>query len=397
MKAAVLANPPVAYGATLLCVLAAETEILYLQLGDGDILAVDQNGRATRPVPEDTRLIANQTTSLCQTSAAQDFRAKHFRSSEGAPPVLILVSSDGYSNSFQSDEDFLRLGPDYLELLRTYGPEKVEAQLDKILPEASRKGSGDDITLGFIRRMNDDGKPAPVPVPQTAAAVAQPDPPTAQLPSPPAKTEALRAPEGMTSPRVPVDVSAVIAPHAQPEPETIFTGGERAGAASPAAGQKPPPEVNPKQPAAAGKKPAAEAGSKPSPPATARKSAAATRSDAAPSETVLLRRKVFWLKVALAGFLVVALAAAGLAWWRPLWVNNFIHLKEPPPPEAPKPPRAPRGHPDGRTPYDEPRKEAPRTRGRTELRDEMWRWHSCLPHPDAPERCLPPTGASLYV
>src|ERR1022692_1516116 len=165
-KSAVLATPPIAYGATLLAVLAAESEILYLQLGDGDILCVDQSGGTTRPLPADSRLIANQTTSLCQSSAVEDFRAAHFRAAESPPPALILVSSDGYSNSFQSDEDFLRVGPDYLELLRQYGPEKVEAQLQKILPEASRKGSGDDITLGFIQRLDTASRPAPDPLPQ---------------------------------------------------------------------------------------------------------------------------------------------------------------------------------------------------------------------------------------
>ncbi len=178
-KAVILANPPVAYGATLLAVLAAQDDILYLQLGDGDILSVDQNGGTGRPVPADVRLIANQTTSLCQKSAVQDFRSAHFRSSDGPPPALILVSSDGYANSFLTDEDFLRLGPDYLELLRQYGPDKVQAQLEKILPEASRKGSGDDITLGFIQRMDKPsvGETAVEAETQPAPVVAAPQPP----------------------------------------------------------------------------------------------------------------------------------------------------------------------------------------------------------------------------
>ena len=161
-KATVLADPAVAYGATLLCVLASESEILYLQLGDGDILAVDHNGGTTKPMPTDARLIANQTTSLCQQSAVEDFRMAHVRTSDGPAPALILLSSDGYANSFESEEDFLRVGPDYLELVRTFGPEKVEAQLQKILPEASRKGSGDDITLGFLQWIESPAvEPAP--------------------------------------------------------------------------------------------------------------------------------------------------------------------------------------------------------------------------------------------
>jgi len=136
----------------LLAAVAVGPDLLFLQLGDGDILCVHDDGATSRPMKEDSRLIANQTTSLCQNEAPENFRYAQIHADGGPSATLILLSSDGYSNSFSSDEDFLQVGSDYLELLRQFGAEKVLAQLEHILSEASRKGSGDDITLGMLQR-----------------------------------------------------------------------------------------------------------------------------------------------------------------------------------------------------------------------------------------------------
>jgi serine/threonine protein phosphatase PrpC len=147
---AVEANPLLAYGATLLTVLVTESFILYLQLGDGDILCVDANGETTRPLPTDEKLIANETTSLCSPNAWEEVRVRLVTSEN--PPALILATTDGYANSFTSEREFLRLGSDYLQMIRYDGISQVEQELGAILKEASEIGSGDDITLGIIKR-----------------------------------------------------------------------------------------------------------------------------------------------------------------------------------------------------------------------------------------------------
>jgi len=177
VEAAVADNPVVAYGATLLAVLAAGPDLLFLQLGDGDILCVADDGATTRPMTEDSRLIANQTTSLCQNEAPENFRYAQIHADGPSLPKLILLSSDGYSNSFTSDDDFLQVGADYLKLMLQFGAEKVEAQLEHILSEASRKGSGDDITLGILERLGDAVE---VPAPEPAVA-SQRSKPTSEL------------------------------------------------------------------------------------------------------------------------------------------------------------------------------------------------------------------------
>jgi hypothetical protein len=65
---------------------------------------------------------------------------------------MLLLSTDGYSNSFASPDAFLKAGADYLNAIRTEGAEGVRKELPKWLVETSENGSGDDITVGIIYR-----------------------------------------------------------------------------------------------------------------------------------------------------------------------------------------------------------------------------------------------------
>lgn len=136
------------YGTTLLAALLTVDFLLLLQLGDGDMLAVADDGTVERPIPKDERLIANFTTSLCMPNAWKEVRIallpnydKKFK--------LILLSTDGYANSYKSDQDFMQVGADYLNLVREEGIEWVGSQLEEWLNEVSVQGSRDDITVGL--------------------------------------------------------------------------------------------------------------------------------------------------------------------------------------------------------------------------------------------------------
>jgi serine/threonine protein phosphatase PrpC len=150
-RQAVEANPPLAYGATLLTALVADNFILYLQLGDGEILTVAETGEVSKPLPGDERLMANETTSLCGPSAWRDFRFG-FQPLSASAPALILLSTDGYPNSFQDEAGFLKVGSDFLDMIRSDGLDKVSSNLETWLAEASQAGSGDDVTVGIIKR-----------------------------------------------------------------------------------------------------------------------------------------------------------------------------------------------------------------------------------------------------
>ncbi|MBM7846534.1 PP2C family serine/threonine-protein phosphatase [Herpetosiphon giganteus] len=145
----IVANPAIAYGSTLLAVGATDRFFICLQLGDGDILCVDANGRPQRLFPDDERFIANETTSLCMSSAAQEFRVR-LMPIDGQPPPLILGMTDGYANSYSDEEDFLKVAPDYLQMLRAGGVEYVASDLPRILNTVSELGSGDDVTIAML-------------------------------------------------------------------------------------------------------------------------------------------------------------------------------------------------------------------------------------------------------
>lgn len=142
---------PMAYGATLLITVVAGSFILYMQLGDGEILTVSSEGAVSRPLPKDERLFANETTSLCAPDAWRDFRIC-FQAISQTPPAIILLSTDGYSNSFRDESGFLKVGSDILEIIRADGLSKVKENIEAWLLDSTHAGSGDDITLGIICR-----------------------------------------------------------------------------------------------------------------------------------------------------------------------------------------------------------------------------------------------------
>ncbi|HEU4869383.1 MAG TPA: PP2C family serine/threonine-protein phosphatase [Pyrinomonadaceae bacterium] len=143
------AESSVAYGATLLVVAVSERFVLYMQLGDGEILTVSETGEVVRPLAKDERLFGNETTSLCAPEAWRDFRVG-FQPLTQSRPALILLSTDGYPNSFRDEAGFLQVGSDILQMIRENGLASVKGQLEGWLRDSTRAGSGDDVTLGIL-------------------------------------------------------------------------------------------------------------------------------------------------------------------------------------------------------------------------------------------------------
>ncbi len=150
---AVKNNPALAYGSTLVAVVVAETFVLFLQLGDGDILVVEADEEVTTPLglEGDDKPIGEETVSLCSPNAEHSFRVA-FRPLVGKLPSLILVSTDGYSKSYPETSGFLQVGPDILNRLRNVGLEAVRDEIEGWLTQVSSRGSGDDVTLALLYR-----------------------------------------------------------------------------------------------------------------------------------------------------------------------------------------------------------------------------------------------------
>ena len=200
-RALVEANPLLAYGATSLTVAVEESFILYLQLGDGEIITVSEAGEVAKALPGDSRLFANETTSLCTPDAEKNFRVR-LQPLTAERPALILLSTDGYANSFSDEAGFLKVGADLLEMMRADGLDSVNASLKGWLEEATRTGSGDDTTVAVICRMDAlrklpataEGAPATPAQKETAAAAAGDEAQAASTAS--SKAQAANAPSG---------------------------------------------------------------------------------------------------------------------------------------------------------------------------------------------------------
>jgi hypothetical protein len=140
-----------AYGATLVAVAITRRYILYSQLGDGDILSVQDDGGVSRPLPRRHEFMANQTMSLCSHHAPDEFQIR-VDARRARAPALIMLSTDGYANCFDDDEGFFKVGADFLSYLRAQGPGFVGEKLEEWLRQSSQDGSGDDITVGLAAR-----------------------------------------------------------------------------------------------------------------------------------------------------------------------------------------------------------------------------------------------------
>jgi hypothetical protein len=152
-RASLQQNPLFAYGSTVVAALLTADFLLYLQLGDGDIVVVDADGAPTRPpLPADPHLFADATSSLCMADAGRAVRT-YFQPLADRPPRLILLATDGYANSFVAEPDCLQAAYDIDQFVRMEphgGIERLRKELPQWLRMTSDQGSGDDITVGIL-------------------------------------------------------------------------------------------------------------------------------------------------------------------------------------------------------------------------------------------------------
>ncbi|MBM7555495.1 protein phosphatase 2C domain-containing protein [Halanaerobacter jeridensis] len=140
-----------AYGATLLIVLITEKFSLYFQLGDGNISILAEDGKKMLFAAEEQ--FGPATNSLCMSEASNKVKISLIPFSEELP-LFILLSTDGYINSFRNDKDYFKVIDDFIDLAKHHGIEYINENLSQWLEKTSQQGSGDDITLGLVYNQN---------------------------------------------------------------------------------------------------------------------------------------------------------------------------------------------------------------------------------------------------
>ncbi len=136
------------YGSTLLVALVWGDSMLVMQLGDGDLVVVFESRVVDQPVPDDPRLVAGETTSLGLPDAVDSFRLAAI-DLQRDPVALVLLSTDGYGNSFADPDWPTDVGLDLLERVRREGLDNVGRALPAWLAESALAG-GDDVTMALV-------------------------------------------------------------------------------------------------------------------------------------------------------------------------------------------------------------------------------------------------------
>ncbi len=85
------------------------------------------------------------------TIAIERFDAGDPKDAEMPPPQLILLATDGYSNSFKNDEGFIQNVLGIHGYLKSFdGYKNVKQSLPHWVDHCAKSGSGDDVTVALL-------------------------------------------------------------------------------------------------------------------------------------------------------------------------------------------------------------------------------------------------------
>jgi hypothetical protein len=146
-------NPREAYGSTLIASAVTHDSWFGLQIGDGKCAVRNSGGDFLQPIPWDKKCFLNVTTSLCDTDSTMEFRYCFSREI----PAAIFIGTDGVDNSYPIYENEKHLNGLYTIIADNFvreGFKKGLLELCDFLPVLTQKGSGDDVSIAGILKMN---------------------------------------------------------------------------------------------------------------------------------------------------------------------------------------------------------------------------------------------------
>lgn len=135
-----------AYGCTLIAYVVTEEYSFGLQIGDGRCVLIQENGTCIEPIPWDENCQLNITTSICDEDAIDEFR--FFVSDKF--PLAVFCGSDGIDDSYSNLNELYELYRSMLKIFADYGEDVGKKEIKEYLPVLTKKGSGDDVSVGLI-------------------------------------------------------------------------------------------------------------------------------------------------------------------------------------------------------------------------------------------------------
>lgn len=140
------AIPPESYyGTTLIVGVAGKNFTFGVQIGDGTLVAIFDDGKAVMPMEYNEAAPANVTASMCNSNAASMFSG-FYRDKQKL--IAMFTSTDGLYTSFGSEFDFL----DYHTIITSqlFDLENFKKIIVNNLTKRAHFGTEDDISLSCI-------------------------------------------------------------------------------------------------------------------------------------------------------------------------------------------------------------------------------------------------------
>ena len=136
------------YGCTLMAAVFTPEYWFSFHIGDGKIISLQGNSIFTEPVPWDDNLIHPHTTSLCNSKPWDKFR--YCYCGDGSFPDAVFLGSDGMDGSFGATENLADFYIKVASSIVKEGKEQTIADIEVALPNLSKKGSQDDMSLAVV-------------------------------------------------------------------------------------------------------------------------------------------------------------------------------------------------------------------------------------------------------
>lgn len=137
------------YGSTLLGLVITKYFVFSFQLGDGDICSVSTDNIEYMIQPD--KLLGVETHSLCKKDSWKNaISSIQIKNDLKEYPHMYMLSSDGMSNSYRTQNEFEKACKDYYAVIETYGFEAIEDNLEEWLLETTEEGCGDDVTAVLV-------------------------------------------------------------------------------------------------------------------------------------------------------------------------------------------------------------------------------------------------------
>ena len=141
------------YGCTLMVYAQTPDYWFAFHLGDGKCISFQQEPFWHEPIPWDDRCFLNKTTSICDSNAIDEFR--YCYEGDGVFPMAVFLGSDGLDDSFGEDANLVNFYIQVVKMLVTEGLDDTIKSIVSDLPQLSKIGSKDDMSIAFIYNIDE--------------------------------------------------------------------------------------------------------------------------------------------------------------------------------------------------------------------------------------------------